>query len=105
MSANDAHGARVAVDDKGYLIDFEAWTPETAEALAVEDEIGELTADHWLVIRFLRNYQKRHDTAPRIRVLCHETGFSLKKIYELFPLGPARGACRVAGLPRPDSCV
>ena len=34
-----------------------------------------------------------------------ETGLRLKEIYELFPLGPARGACRVAGLPKPDGCV
>jgi len=40
-----------------------------------------------------------------IRTICQETGLRLKEIYELFPLGPARGACRVAGLPKPDGCV
>ena len=40
-----------------------------------------------------------------VRVLVKETGLSLKRIYELFPSGPGKGACRVAGLPRPDSCV
>jgi len=43
--------------------------------------------------------------APMIRLLCQETGFSLRKIYELFPSGPAKGACKVAGLPKPDGCV
>jgi tRNA 2-thiouridine synthesizing protein E len=40
-----------------------------------------------------------------IRELCRKTGFTLKRLYELFPKGPAQDACRVAGLPRPDSCV
>ena len=101
-----APGARLPeFDNKGYLIDFDAWTPDLAVALAAEDEIDELTGDHWGIIDFLRGYQGEHGAAPRIRVLCQETGFSLKEIYELFPRGPAKGACRVAGLTRPDSCV
>ena len=43
--------------------------------------------------------------APMVRTICKESGLKLKQIYELFPLGPARGACRVAGLPKPDGCV
>jgi tRNA 2-thiouridine synthesizing protein E len=43
--------------------------------------------------------------APMVRVLWQETGLKLREIYELFPLGPARGACRVAGQPKPDGCV
>ena len=92
-------------DDKGYLIDFEAWNREVAESLAAAAEIETLTDDHWRVIEFLRRYQSERGVAPMIRVLCKETGFTLKQIYELFPSGPAKGACRVAGLPRPDSCV
>ena len=92
-------------DDKGYLVDFDAWTREIAVSLAAEMEIDELTPDHWRVIDFLRRYQGEHGVAPMIRVLCRETGFTLKEIYDLFPVGPAKGACRVAGLPRPDSCV
>ncbi len=105
MSEFDANGVQVAVDDKGYLTDFDSWTRDIAVALAAEDKIDELTGDHWRVIDFLREFQVAHGVAPMIRVLCKETGFSLKKIYELFPNGPAKGACRVAGLPRPDSCV
>jgi tRNA 2-thiouridine synthesizing protein E len=40
-----------------------------------------------------------------IRKLCKATGFSLKQVYELFPSGPAKGACKVAGLPKPTGCV
>ena len=94
-----------AFDDKGYLKDFDAWDRDVAETIAANEGIDPLTGDHWRVIDFLRRYQAEHGVAPMIRVLCKETGFSLKKIYELFPNGPAKGACRVAGLPRPASCV
>ena len=43
--------------------------------------------------------------APMIRKVCKDTDFKLKKIYELFPSGPAKGACKVAGLPKPTGCV
>ena len=48
---------------------------------------------------------RERGTMPMIRELCRATGFSLQRIYELFPKGPAQDACRVAGLPKPDSCV
>lgn len=95
----------VELDDKGYLVDPREWDEELAAALAAAEDISELTDDHWLAIRFLRRYQDEHGVAPMIRVLCKETGFSLKQIYLLFPKGPTKGACRIAGLPRPDSCV
>ena len=95
----------VEIDDKGYLLDFEAWNEDIAATLAVDEGIEQLTEDQWRLIAFLRAYQGEHGRAPMIRVLCKETGFSLQKIYDLYENGPARGACRVAGLPRPDSCV
>jgi len=101
-----AHGdISIELDDKGYLVQPQQWNRQVAAALAADEGIAELTAEHWTVIDFLRAYQADHGTAPMIRVLCKETGFTLKRIYELFENGPAKGACRVAGLPRPDSCV
>jgi len=100
------HGeTSVEIDDKGYLVDFAAWNENVAAALAIDEGIEELTDDHWRIIGFLRDYQAEHGRAPMIRVLCKESGLSLQMIYDLFENGPARGACRVAGLPRPDSCV
>ncbi len=93
------------LDETGYLKEFESWTREIANELAMADGISVLTEAHWRVVDYLRSYQAEHGTAPMIRVLCRQTGCSLQEIYELFPKGPARGACRVAGLPRPDSCV
>ena len=95
----------IELDDKGYLARSEDWTEGVAAALARTAGIDELTDDHWLALHFLRRYHDEHGIAPMIRVLCRETGFTLKKIYELFPQGPTKGACKIAGLPRPDSCV
>jgi len=96
---------RVEVCHHGYLVDFEDWNVDLARALAADEGIADLSADHWHIINFLRDYHRQHDAAPMIRILCKRTEFSLKEIYDLFPSGPAKSACRVAGLPRPDSCV
>jgi TusE/DsrC/DsvC family sulfur relay protein len=95
----------VELDERGYMLDFTAWTEEVAALLAAEEGIAELSEDHWTVIHFLRGFHAEHGVAPMVRVLCKETGFNLARIYELFENGPAKGACKIAGLPRPDSCV
>ena len=96
---------RIEVDDQGYLVDFTRWNEAVAAALAADEGIAELTDAHWTVIGFLRDHQEAKGAAPMIRVLCKGVGMTLQQIYDLFPGGPAKCACRVAGLPRPDSCV
>ncbi len=91
----------VEVDDQGFLVDFDQWTEAVAAALAADEGIAGLTGDHWTVITFLRDFQAEKGTAPMIRVLCRGTGMTLQRIYDLFPGGPAKCACRVAGLPDP----
>ena len=59
----------------------------------------------WKIVNYLRDYYQKFDIAPMIRKLCKETGFKLKYIYELFPSGPAKGACKLAGVPKPTGCV
>jgi TusE/DsrC/DsvC family sulfur relay protein len=96
---------RVEVDDQGYLVNPDRWTRDVAAALAADEGVAELTADHWVVIDFLRQHYAARGAAPMIRVLCRGVGMTLQRIYDLFPGGPAKCACRIAGLPRPDSCV
>ena len=64
-----------------------------------------MSADHWAVIQFIRDHYLKSNMAPMVRSICKTTGFKLKYIYELFPSGPAKGACKIAGLPKPDGCV
>lgn len=92
-------------DEAGFIQDFEAWSEELAQYLANCAGMGELTSDHMKVLYYLRQYYRENEWAPPIRVLCKETSFSLKYIYRLFPEGPARGACRLAGLPKPTGCA
>ena len=92
-------------DGDGFLIHPETWTKDVADEIAKADGIENLTEQHWAVIKVIRQNYEEKGMAPMVRVICKETGLKLKDIYELFPLGPARGACRVACLPKPDGCV
>jgi dissimilatory sulfite reductase related protein len=93
------------LDEDGFLMEPELWNEEVAKALALTEEVFELTEEHWKVINYLREYFEENNVAPMIRKVVKDTGFDLKKIYELFPSGPAKGACKIAGLPKPTGCV
>mgnify|MGYP000299118310 CR=1 FL=1 len=93
------------VDEDGFIQEPEQWNEEVAKALATTEGVTEMTESHWKVVHYLRKYFLEFGVAPMIRKLCKETGFTLKEIYELFPSGPAKGACKVAGLPKPTGCV
>jgi tRNA 2-thiouridine synthesizing protein E len=95
----------IAVDEDGFMENPEEWNDKVALALASTEDISSLTDDHWKIINYLRDYSKQYGIAPMIRKLCKETGYTLKQIYELFPSGPAKGACKVAGLSKPTGCV
>jgi TusE/DsrC/DsvC family sulfur relay protein len=98
-------GREIELDEEGFIINPDDWSDDLASALAAVEGITALNEDHWKVIYFLRDYYKQYQIAPMIRKLCKDTGCSLKYIYELFPPGPAKGACKLAGLPKPAGCV
>jgi tRNA 2-thiouridine synthesizing protein E len=93
------------VDGDGFLSNPEIWNNEVARLIAKYDGIDEMNEKHWAVVNIIRGNFEKKGMAPMIRTICKESGLRLREIYELFPLGPARGACRVAGLPKPDGCV
>jgi len=96
---------KIEVDEDGFMQKPNLWNQRIALALAGADGMENLTEEHWKVINYLREYYAKFGIAPMIRKLCKETGFPLKKIYELFPAGPAKGACKIAGLAKPTGCV
>jgi len=98
-------GKEIEVDEDGFIQDPEQWDEEVAKDLAKTEGVDEMGEDHWKLVNYLRDYYLKFQIAPMIRKLCKETGFDLKKVYELFPSGPAKGACKVAGLPKPTGCV
>jgi tRNA 2-thiouridine synthesizing protein E len=105
MAFINVHSAVIEIDEDGFLQDPALWDEDVAKHLAKTEGIEEMSADHWKVVNYLREYYQRFGSAPMIRKLCKETGFNLKYIYELFPSGPAQGACKIAGLPKPTGCV
>lgn len=107
----EINGRSYETDEEGYLTNLSDWKPELAEAMARADGT-ELGDNHWEVINFMREYYEKYQTAPAIRVLIRGIGKKLgqdkgnsKHLYELFPYGPARQACKYAGLPKPTGCV
>jgi len=105
MPQAEIGGKTFEVDGDGFLQNPERWNEEVAKLFAENDGTGELTEKHWAVLHFIRNHWKENDMAPMVRKICQHTGLRLREIYELFPMGPAKGACKIAGLPKPDGCV
>jgi tRNA 2-thiouridine synthesizing protein E len=105
MAIVEIEGKSFEVDGDGFLVNPDLWNDEVATLFAKYDGIEELNEKHWAIVRIIRRNYEEKGMAPMVRSICQETGLKLREIYELFPLGPARGACRVAGLPKPDGCV
>jgi tRNA 2-thiouridine synthesizing protein E len=105
MPEIDLDGIKIEVDEDGFIQDPGTWSAALAAAIAKTEDVTELTEEHWKVVNYLRDYYQKFGIAPMIRKLCKETGYDLKYIYELFPSGPAKGACKIAGLPKPTGCV
>ena len=105
MPEINVNGTAFEVDEDGFLVNLSDWTEEMAIFLAKEEGVEELSEDHWKLINYLRGYFKDYGIAPMVRKMTKESGYSLKEIHDLFPSGPAKGACKVAGLPKPTGCV
>jgi tRNA 2-thiouridine synthesizing protein E len=106
MPEIEVDGNKIPLNDDGFLLDPQVWDENIALALAkAEEGLEELSDEHWKVINYIRGFYEENDIAPMVRKVCKNSGFSLKHIFELFPSGPAKGACKLAGLPKPDGCV
>ena len=106
MHLIELDGIRLEVNEEGFLASAEEWNDAAAVVLArAEEGLEALTEDHWTVIRFIRGHWLETGMAPMVRKICQASGLTLRSIYELFPSGPAKGACKLAGLPKPDGCV
>lgn len=92
-------------DEEGYLIEPASWTEEVAQQLATQENI-ELTDDHWDAIQFMREYYAEHQVAPDVRHVTKHLSERLgpdsrNKVFELFPYGYVKQACKIAGMKRP----
>ena len=105
MQVREIAGRPVQVDAEGFLAAAAEWTPELAEALARESGIL-LTPRHWQVLTFCReDAAKNGGLSPGLRRISQLSGVSMKELYTLFPKGPGKLAAKIAGLPKPKSCL
>ena len=104
-STQTVGGRPVRVNAEGFLVDAGEWTPELAERIAAEAGL-QLTPEHWKVITYCREDAARQGGAsPGLRRIAQSSGVSMKDLYRLFPQGPGKLAARIAGLPKPKSCI
>jgi len=111
MGTIEVNGKSYETDEEGYLTNINDWDRDVAVELAKSENL-EMTDSHWEVVDFLREYYNEYQIAPAVRVLTKAIGKKLgpekgnsKYLYELFPYGPAKQACKVAGLPKPTGCI
>ena len=105
------NGSNIAADEEGYITDISVWSEDLANTIAETENI-DMSDDHWEVVNFLRDYYEEYQIAPAVRVLTKAVKRTLgadkgnsKYLYELFPYGPAKQACKIAGLPKPTGCI
>jgi len=105
MPTVEYEGTSYDVDEDGFIDDFVNWDEGWMYYVKSSEGIDELTDEHKKVVDVLQEYYKKNGIAPMVRILSKVTGYKLKYIYELFPSGPGKGACKMAGLPKPTGCV
>ncbi len=104
MTSDADQAARWRRDVEGYLVEPADWSEDFARLAAAEEGI-ELTVEHWDVLAFMRDWQERHQVSPDARFvmkhLATTWGASRNRLFELFPYGYVRQACKIAGMKKP----
>ena len=97
------NGNTIETDKDGYLKDAKQWSPELAKNLAMQLHI-DLTEKHIQLIRWLRE-KYTEGVALTIRKVGNSGIVDIKQFYQLFPGGPLKNAAKIAGIPKPVSCI
>lgn len=103
MAEKTIAGKTISINDEGYMTDASQWDHDVAKELAKEDNI-ELTDKHFEVLEFLRSTNEKGETLT-IRKVGKSGIVDIKGLYQLFPGGPLKISSKVAGIPKPSSCV
>lgn len=93
----------VEINEQGYLLKMDQWDKEIARSIAIEEDI-DLTDRHFEILDYLRREQEK-GTALSIRRVGKSGVVDIKEFYQLFPGGPLKKASRIAGIPKPASCI
>ena len=97
--------------EEGFLLDLNDWNEAVAAEMANLNGI-EITRSHWEILFFIRHYYQTFKHLPNARVFTkaikkefgEEKGNS-RYLHKLFPQGPLKYACKIAGLPKPPTCL
>ena len=107
----DLDGQVFEVTNHGNLKDSSQWNEQIATHMANKENIS-LSSDHWEILNYLRKFYFEFGMAPMVRLLmkymkeqCGADKSSEEYLYKLFPQGPSRQGCRIAGLPEPQGCI
>jgi tRNA 2-thiouridine synthesizing protein E len=103
MAQKTYAGVTVDVNDEGYFTIPSQWTKEIAVEIAKEEKIT-LTDQHFAILEWLRNRHNAGD-ALSIRSINHSGVLDVKTFYQLFPGAPLKKATKIAGIPKPVSCI
>lgn len=105
------NGAEIALSEAGWLENLDEWSDELAVEISKNENITELTDEHWDIIRIAREHFNEYGVVaePRMfsKIMKKKYGddrSSQKYIYSLFPTGLIKCANKIAGLPRPKGC-
>jgi TusE/DsrC/DsvC family sulfur relay protein len=94
----------VQTDAEGYLANKDDWSEELANELA--NELGIQLGDaHWKVLNAARALESESGSSPGLRKISKRSETPIKAIYTLFPDGPAKLIAKIAGIPKPKSCL
>lgn len=96
-------GIKVITTEDGYLEDFSLWNKEMGEEIAKNENI-EMTDRHWEVITWIQE-QIKADKSLSVRGIKKSGVVDIKEFYALFPGGPLKISTKIAGVPKPKSCI
>lgn len=91
------------VNEEGYLKNYREWTEDWARSVANQHQLT-LTEKHWEILRWLRQKQEE-GVALTIRRVANSGLTDIKQFYQLFPGGPLKVSSKIAGIPKPVSCI
>lgn len=101
----------IETTDQGFLVTQTDWNEKVAEQIAALNNI-KLGEDHWEIIFFIRHYYQQFKHLPNARVFTKAIAKELgeakgnsRYLHKLFPDGPLKYACKIAGLPKPPTCL
>jgi len=99
----DIGTSTIEVNEEGFMTDFSQWNKDIGEELAKEASIH-LSPRHWQIIDYIQ-HEYRKEVPLSIRKIGKSGVVDIKEFYELFPKAPLKTATKIAGVPKPASCI